>query len=459
MRRFTPTLLTLMLTLPVHLSVQAASSKQEQARQTTFSDLIQLYRQSLEQDPRILAAGASARRAEYRQREALGQLLPQINAESTLTSTDYSSKYTDANYNGERYAVAMNQVLYEPTVWQSYQRSRSLTQQYAAQGQVDIQGAAVDLVQKYFEVLAAQDSLELTRAEKRVVERNLARIRSLYQRQLVPITDKLDVEARYDRLKSDEIEAWNAMWVARESLAELVGRPIYEQLKRIDDKSRVTQQFDLKSQDYWQDQALSNNPLIQAKLAAVEAQRAQNKQARAGHQPSFNLQLSSQKSNIGYENSLSSRTESNVAALRIKIPIYSGGSTSARSDAEYEGLVVTQQELEAARRQVLKEVRIAAMNTESYGLKIQAAETALKSSSKALEAAETNYRYGVKIIVDILDRAREKYSAQRDLMQAKYSFLLSYVILKRWTGTLSEEDIVEVNKLLRTSKTRYLPAS
>ena len=43
-------------------------------------------------------------------------------------------------------------------------------------------------------------------------------------------------------------------------------------------------------------------------------------------------------------------------------------------------------------------------------------------------------------------------------MQAKYSFLLSYVILKRWTGTLAEGDILQINRLLRESETRYTPA-
>ena len=55
------------------------------------SDLLQLYQQAQTQDPRILAAQAAARRAGHQQREALGRLLPQMNADARLTRTNYIS--------------------------------------------------------------------------------------------------------------------------------------------------------------------------------------------------------------------------------------------------------------------------------------------------------------------------------------------------------------------------------
>jgi outer membrane protein len=54
-----------------------------------------------------------------------------------------------------------------------------------------------------------------------------------------------------------------------------------------------------------------------------------------------------------------------------------------------------------------------------------------------------------------LDRAREQYSAQRDLLEAQYSFLLSYTVLKRWSGTLNEEDLEQVNALLEVRSVEY----
>lgn len=452
--------LGLMLAAPFMLPVAAqAESVSDVAalshtEQNGASDLLQLYRQAQSQDPRILAAQAAARRAGYQEREALGRLLPQMNADARLTRTNYVSQVSETYYNGERYSASITQVLYDSPVWQSFQRSRALSEQAEAQGENDIQGATADLVQRYFDVLAAQDSLELIQAEKRVVERNLERINSLYERQLASITERLEVEARLDRLKSDEIEAENRIWVAREGLGEVIGRPVYEQLERLVSRPDI-KAFDLKSHDYWRDQALATNPLMQARLAALEAQRRSRKEAFGGHMPKVSLQLSSQKSNIGYENSLSNQTESNVAAVNIQIPLFAGGSTQARSNAAYEGMLIAQQELEQARRQVLREVRTAYLNTESSLAKVAAARVALSSAIKAREAAEKSFTFGINNAVDVLDRAREQYSAQRDLLEAHYSFLLSYTVLKRWSGTLSEQDLEQVNALLEERRVEY----
>lgn len=418
------------------------------------SDLLQLYQQAQTQDPRILAAQAAARRAGHQQREALGRLLPQMNADARLTRTNYISGPRETNYSGERYSASITQVLYDSPVWQSFQRSRALSEQADAQGENDIQGATADLVQRYFDVLAAQDSLELIQAERRVVERNLERINSLYERQLASITEKLEVEARLDRLKSDEIEADNRIWVARETLSEVIGRPVYEQLERLGVQPDL-QLFDLKTHEYWRDLALSSNPLMQARLAALEAQRRGQKEAFGGHMPKISLQLTSQKSNIGYENAQSGQTESNVAAINIQVPLFSGGSTQARSNAAYESMLIAQQELEQARRQVLREVRTAYLNTESSLAKVSAARLALSSAVKAREAAEKSFTFGINNAVDVLDRAREQYSAQRDLLEAQYSFLLSYVVLKRWSGALSEQDLELVNGLLEARSQEY----
>ena len=51
-------------------------------------------------------------------------------------------------------------------------------------------------------------------------------------------------------------------------------------------------------------------------------------------------------------------------------------------------------------------------------------------------------------VVDVLDRTREEYSAKRDLLEAQYSFLISYMVLKRWSGSLGEADILAIDDTL-----------
>lgn len=430
------------------LAVAPLVSADDEAMEAGASGLLELYRQAKENDTRILAAEANQRAGEYQQREAFGRLLPQLSADARGTRTRYESGPYKTYYFGERYAVTAQQVLFDMPAWQSFQRFKALSKQSGQDAQERISDATVDLIQRYFEVLASQDSLELVQAEKRVVVRNLERVRSFFEKQLAPITEKLETEARLDRLHADEIEAQNRVEVAREALAEILGRPIYEQLKRLKPEPRLPERFELGEFERWRDDALATNTLIASRQAAVEAQRASMKQASGGHYPTLSLSASAQKSNIGYENSQNGRTQSGVLSLNLSVPIYSGGSTEARSDAEYERLLVAQQELEGARREVLKEARTAYMNTRSAISRIKANKVALRSSERAREAAEKSFTYGVNNVIDVLDRTREEYSAKRDLLEAQYTFLISYAVLKRWSGSLGEPDILAIDDTL-----------
>jgi outer membrane protein len=430
------------------LTALPAAAADQEAVEPGASGLLELYQQAQENDTRIVAAEANRRAGEYQQREALGRLLPQVSADARGTRTRYENGPYKTYYYGERYSFSAQQVLFDMPAWQSFQRYRALSDQSGLDAEERISDATVDLVQRYFEVLAAQDSLELVQAEKRVVSRNLDRIRSFFEKQLAPVTEKLETEARFDRLIADEIEAGNRVEVAREALSEILGRPIYEQLKRLKPEPRLPERFDLGEFDSWRDEALASSALIAARQAAVEAQRASMKQASGGHYPTLSLSATAQKSNIGYENSQSGRTQSGVLSLNLSVPLYSGGSTEARSDAEYERLVVAQQELEGARREVLKEVRTAYMNARSAVSRIKATKVALSSSARAREAAEKSFTYGVNNVVDVLDRTREEYSAKRDLLEAQYSFLISYMVLKRWSGSLGEADILAIDDTL-----------
>ena len=50
--------------------------------------------------------------------------------------------------------------------------------------------------------------------------------------------------------------------------------------------------------------------------------------------------------------------------------------------------------------------------------------------------------------VDVLNAQQQLYSAKRDLLQARYNWLLSVLQLKAAAGVLTEDDLAATNKLL-----------
>lgn len=415
-------------------------------------DLWQLFQEAQAADPRILAAQAQSRSAAWNQREAFGQMLPQVGLSGTYNRTFSDTESFGAfagsqdYYNGERYALGLRQMLYDPAAWHNYKRFTALAGQQEAEARNTLEQASVDLVERYFAALAAEDALELVSAELRATQRNHDRVQSLFQRQLAMITDVLEISARVDALKADQIEAANLVTVSREALAELVGRPVGERLRRLGSSPA----FSLPPRDSedWVQTALASNPALLAQKQAVAAAQASVREARAGHLPTVSLNLSGQRSDIGYENSRNPRTDTYVASVGVQVPIYSGGSTSARTSSMYEQLMAAEHTYESARRQLVRETREAYYGAETSLSRIVAGRTAQTSAEKARQAAERAFELGVMNAVDVLDSVKEEYRARRDLLKAQYDFITNLLVLRRWSGTLVDEDIRKANEWL-----------
>ncbi|MBT2295940.1 TolC family protein [Pseudomonas fluorescens] len=411
-----------------------------------YTDLLQLHQEAQGADPRILRAQAMVRSGEGRERAAFGQLLPQLNASGSVNRSRRDDDLNRIQYNGKRLAMMLNQVIYDPQVWRSYQKYLELARQSEYEADDTQVQASIDLSERYFAVLAAEDELALVRSELDATERNLKRINALYARQMATVTDALDLESRVDALKADEIEAQNTVEVSREAISELVGRAVQEPFKRIGDNPAFS--LPAQAQDYWVQTALDSNPALHAREHNIRAAEAAIAEARAGHLPRLGLNLTAQRSDIGYEGALTPRSDNLVASLDLQMPLYSGGSTRARVSSSESDKEVAQQELEALRRQVIRETRTAYLGMTAELGRIKATRRALQSAEKSRIATEKAFGYGVKNAVDVLDSIKDEFRARRDFYQSQYKFVTRLLVLHRWSGRLGESDIRRANEWL-----------
>ena len=111
----------------------------------------------------------------------------------------------------------------------------------------------------------------------------------------------------------------------------------------------------------------------------------------------------------------------------------------------------SQDDVEAARRQAELQTRQAYLNVTTSVAQVKAYEQALVSSQSQLDSTSLGYEVGVRTSVDVLNAQQQLYSAKRDLLQARYSWLLSVLQLKAAAGVLTEDDIATTNKLLEGS--------
>ena len=428
------------------LAVMPLGALADNSAAFSYIDLWQLHQEARGADPRILRAQALIRSGEGNERAAFGQLLPQLNASGSVNRSRRDDDLSRIQYNGKRMAMMLNQVIYDPQVWRSYQKYMELTRQSEYESDDTQVQASIDLSERYFAVLAAEDELSLVRSELDATERNLKRINAMYARQMAMVTDALDLEARVDALKADEIEAGNKVEVSREAISELVGRDVQEPFKRIGDNPAFS--LPAQAQDYWVQTALDSNPALHAREHSIRAAEAAIGEARAGHLPRVGLNLTAQRSDIGYEGTLTPRSDNLVASLDLQVPLYSGGSTRGRVSSSEGAKEVAQQELEALRRQVIKETRTAYLGMTAELSRIKATRRALESAEKSRIATEKAFGYGLKNAVDVLDSIKEEFRARRDFYQSQYQFVTSLLVLHRWSGRLGDGDIRRANEWL-----------
>ena len=444
-----PLLLAITLGLCATGSLAANGGKGPQAA-PGVTGLWDLYREARDGDARIQAAEARSRSSAWSEREAFGQLLPQLSASAAANRTAYNASTSEIRYNGERYGLSLTQVLYAPEVWHNYRRYQALARQQNATARDTREQAALDLVDRYFKVLAARDALDLVEAEQRAVKRNKDQLEAMLARQMATVPDLLKVTARHDELTATRIEAANTLTVRLETLAEVVGRPVSEPLQRIDQQAVFV--MPPREREEWVRHAEENNPELQARREARDAAEAALRQARGGHMPSLNLNLSAQRSNIGYENAQNPRTDTYVATLGLTMPLYAGGSTSAHVASADEQLSAANHDLEASRREVIRQTRSAFHTTESSLQRINASRTALLSASKSRESTEHAFERGLKNAVDVLDSVRDEYQARHDLLKAEYDFILNLLALQRWSGSSLDTDIRRTTAWLTTGE-------
>lgn len=418
-------------------------------------DLAGLYREARLEDPRVLAAYARARSASEQQREALGGLLPQLSAQSNFNRILRKDDAAREIYDNKSYSLSLTQYLYNKTAWEGWQKAKSVTAQKGAQAEDSHAEATVDLAKRYFIALAADDELELVQAERRATQKNLDRINMLYERQMAKITDQLDLKARVDALAAQEVDARNQVQVSREALSEIVGRRIDERLSRV--RNDVALQAPTAPLANFVSQAMDANPLLKAYQSGAEAADAAVREGKGGHYPQLSVSLSAQQSDVGYDNTLTPRSDSYVATLGVRVPIYSGGSTSARVRGLYDDQLAAEQDLEGVRRQVVKETTTAYLTAQASVEKMRANKNALSSAQQSSVAAQKAFAYGVVNAVDVLTSVQNEFRARRDLLKSQYDFITNLFMLNRWSGQLNQESVDSVNVWLSPEPEQGLP--
>jgi outer membrane protein len=411
---------------------------------TTLEDF---FTAALDYSPQLRIAEERWNVGTARKKAATGQLLPQINANASISDNTQSADplSIENKYRGERYSVQLTQVLFNWQAFAARGAASLLEDQAEAEYFAELAWVLSDVADKYFNVLQAEDAVTSIRSELEAVTNQLNQIQSFYDLQSAKITDLYSAQARQAAVQSQQLELESQLALARGELRAAAGVNVGP-LFRLDENIDIPALTD--TVDVWLDRARAGNPTIRARQYAMEAAAKRVSQQRGAYMPRVTLIAQQQLSDIGFDNVPMNRTDTTYFGVDVSIPIFAGGSNRAAVSEAVSLRGLAHNELRQVQLEIVERTRTAYLQSKSSELRTQAAKRLAEATQLSLTAMQRGFELGAVTSVDVLNAMRDRFQAERDLQRARYDHVKATLYLKREAGTLTADDLLDVGAWL-----------
>ena len=436
-------------------------------------DLSQVYQLALENDPVINRAKADKELAYSGIALSRANLLPQISGAVSYSvnsgdqvDTDFDDNDTpddpsddtlifltnDSESKTLNMGIDLTMSLYDHANWVAMDRAEKVAQQGEANLASALQLLIVRVTNAYLSVLREQDSVEFVKAELRAIERQLEQTKQRFEVGLTAITDVHEAQANYDNTVARQIRAENQLELRLEELREITGK-YHKNISVLDTKLFTATSPSPESVDDWLSLAQESNYDLLIQRFAKDIAMEDIESAKAGHYPTLSFSASVDRTDreneqFGVTNDLPVLNTQSLG-LTLRVPIYNGGRISTNTDQARSRYVIASENLELIYRQTVRSVRSSYNDVKAAVSTIRALEQSVVSADSALKATEAGFDVGTRTIVDVLNSTRNLFDARRNLADARYNFISAIINLKRAAGTLTEDDLLAINRVMK----------
>lgn len=422
--------------------------------------LLDTYQLAVKNDATLASATYENKAAQELIEQAKALYRPNVNFNATVSASQTDIRFLTANnpfrsdgrdsFEGYNYGVEARQPIYRKDSLVQIDQSRIQVSQSDKSLNLAQQTLIVRTTQAYFDVLLSQDRIDLINAQKIAIQGQLDQAKANFDVGTATITDVNEAQARYDLVLAQEIATINQLDIAKHTLETIIGGTTSQLASvKADLKTNTLKQ----AMNQWVEAAQINNLNVQLQNDAMKLAEQNVKRASAGHHPTLDA-VASYTDNYanGSPNGFGSELKNGTISLQLQVPIYLGGSINSRERQAALSLQRAVDDLDLARRQATLETQRAYLNLNSSIAQVKAFEQALKSSQTQLDSTKLGYEVGVRTSVDVLNAQQQLFSAKRDLLEARYNYLVNIIRLKAATGLVTEADLADINQQLVASK-------
>ena len=422
-------------------------------------NLLDIYNEALINDPTYKAAEFSYLADKEIVVQGRSALLPSLTLSgSTNWNEYYQNKELQQEYNSFSTSARLSQPLFRLDTWFNYKQSKSLTNAAEADFAFEQQNLLVRTAELYFGVLRAIDNLNAAVSEEKAIKKQLDQAKQRFEVGLSAITGVQEAQLAYDLSKASRINLEGRLYSSREALNALIGREIFS----LDElgNSLLIESPNPTSKEEWVKLALSNNYQLKAALLRKDAARNNAKSSASNHLPKIDIvgtKSDSETNQFNYEGiningqgiPVPELTGRRNFAIQFSVPIFQGGAVNSQRKQAYSQYERVNENTLFTQRRIIQEVRSEFSNVITLVANVTAQKQAVLSATSALEATQVGYKVGTRNVVDLLQAEKNLYSAEKNLANAKYDYILANLRLALASGTITPGDLVKINNLLK----------
>ncbi len=428
-------------------------------------DLNSVYDIARTNDPVIKAARAGFDATSQTAPQARASLLPSVvvtgstnwnqrrflvpNVDEQPGSPTFGQRIPDDLFNTHNWNAQLRQSVFDMPAWYTWRSTKAAIKGAEWALADSEQELVVRVATAYLNVLRAQDFLDSSLAQEAAVKRQLEQVQQRFDVGLVAITDVLESTAIYDDAVVQRIQADGDHDNFFNNLTNLTGES-FPELSRLSEQLPVVAPTPANVED-WVAAAAETNYGTLAAIENVTATRRTLRARRADYLPTISATATTTHNVDGSRSFFGdngTKIDQDVFGLEMRLPIYQGGFTTARSREARALFRQAASQLENQQRSVARDVRNLYRAVTTDVVRVKARLKAIKSSESALEATQTGYEVGTRNIVDVLQAQQRLYASQFNYADSRYAYVLNLLRLKQAVGTLTPQDLADINAFM-----------
>lgn len=396
-------------------------------------DLAEVVDLALCNNPQTRQAWGTARVQAAQVGVAQSAYLPSISASAGVSRVRSESAAGDSTTTRRTADADLSWVLFDfGARAASLENARQLFAAASYSRDATVQGVFLAAVQAFFQRQAASATLDAAQRSEKAALESLNAAEARYRVGVATPADRLQARTAHAQAVLNRIGAEGAVKTAQGALANVTGvdptrplalAPLAPAVPGAGFEADVARLIE---------EARTRRPDLAAAEAQFRAAQANVDAARAAHLPTLSLGVGAGRSQIAGQPAY----DSSSIGLTLRIPLFSGFSTTYKVHAAEAQADVQAARREQLRLQVALDVWNAHANLATATQSVKTAEELLESATQSERVAAGRYRAGVGSILDLLTAQAALAGARQSRIQAGTNWYVSRASLAQAMGAL-----------------------